>query len=229
MQNWLEIAGILLQVFAGLFLTLHQISNVLERIAAWIKGRLVILSGQTKSRGRALILITIISVPTIILLLLLVADKNGITWSVIGGLVIWSIIGYDVYLYSLGAFGKRFVRGSHSEGLKALISQGKLLHYNLILFFISVIWLAIYYFVLIHVYMESSQNLPQQLLMLTYSLFSGFTFLPIALMSSIYLLGELAIRVIYFSGRIKGVHFWFFILAIWLTGGAFLLANACGK
>ena len=230
MTNFWAIAGISLQILAGLFLILDQIAkDFLENIARWTKDKIAVLSAQPKRRRSILIIIALVSLPAIILLFELSTARNEITWSAIGGLVIWSIIGYDVYLYSLGACGKRLIKGSYRDGLRALIAQGKLLPYNIVLFTISVVWIVVLYLVYGYVFMHSSQNLVQQFLMSAYLFLSFLSFLPVALLSFIYLIGESIIGITRLLRHITRTQFWVTVLVVWLTGGAFLLVNACSK
>jgi hypothetical protein len=230
MTNFWEIAGISLQILAGLFLILDQIAtNFLGNIARWIKDKIAVLSAQPERRRSVLIIIALISLPTIILLLVLSTARNEITWSAIGGLVIWSIVGYDVYLYSLGACGKRLIKGSYRDGLRALVSQGKLLPYNIGLFAVSVVWIVVFYLVYGYIFMHSSQSLVQQSLMAAYLFLSFLSFFPVALLSFAYLIGESIIGITLLLRRITHTQFWVAVLVVWLTGGAFLLVNACSK
>jgi hypothetical protein len=232
MTNFWEIAGISLQLLAGLFLILDQIAkDRLQAILVWIRDTIAVLSAQPTRRRRILIIIALISLPTVILPVGLVTDWSGITWSTIGGLAIWSLLGYDFYLYSLGACGKRLIKGkvSYKDGLRAAVEQGKLLRYNIVIFTISVLWIVVLGLIYGYVFMNSSQNLAQQSLMAAYIFLSFLSFVPVALMSSIYLIGEFIMGTTRLLSYITRTQFWFAVLVIWLTGGAFLLVNACSK
>lgn len=255
MKSFLEIAGISLQIFAGLFLILGQIEkDFLDSAGKWIKDRMAILSGQPKRRRKILVFVTLVSLPTVMLLSLFSTSRNEITWSVIGGLLIWSIMGYDIYLYSLGYLGKRLISGARllfwcivgyevfiyslgrfgkklmvvteRDGLAYLISEGKLIRYNLILFGISSAWVVGYYFITTHLVFHSGQSLVQVGLVSLYLMFTGFVFFPSALMSLTYLIGESGIGMISLSRGITRRQFWVAVLLVWLAGGASLIVSA---
>ncbi len=220
---------------------------------------MAILSGQPRRRRTILILIALISLMTIVPLVLF-SSSNKITLSVIVGSLIWLLVGYDVYLYSLGYLGKRLIRGARlllwfvvdyyvyvyllgrygkklvevteQDGLAYLVSEGKLLRYNLILFGVGALWLVAFPFVLValtHLSIPPEQNPILVGLIYLYLLFMGTVFLPLALMSFVYLVGESVIGIIHVLRYVSHRQFWIIVLLVWLTGGAFLLINTLAK
>jgi len=237
MDNAWEIAGISLQIAAGLVFILDQVAHKFSAsVEGWFEKVLDFLSGQGKRRWRIFILTSIFALPAI-LIIIFVGTNNEITWSAIGGLLFFTLLGFDLYAIALSQFGGRFTRNdwnkkidvSLNERLRILINERKMLSSNVKLLIITSVCLVVFYLVLFYLYPYSNQNLILQFLLLAIIGFISLVLVPIFLFSLAFVIVEGLLHLIPLLKKIDSKYYWIAILVTWLTGGAFLLVNAICK
>jgi hypothetical protein len=252
MKTDLELWGISLQTAMGAIIILDQIEhNFLDHTSKWMKEKLSFISEQRKRRSLTVILIALVMLLAIVFLANLTQIR--VNSAVIAGLVLFCVMGYDIYLISLGSMGiglvdndgkknylaktipKKLIlydQKAHSptipEGLSALAEKGKLIPYNLILFFTSIIGLFLFVEFLTHSHVISVQGWSYWLALLTFSFFFALSIIglfPVAILSFLYLAGEFTIWIIALLRFVKKRPFWIFVLLVWLVGGIFSLVS----
>lgn len=226
MMNWMEITGISLQILAGLVFILdhiaHKFSTSIER---WIGSVITFITGKSQRRWRIIILFSFIALPVIIIALTTLGTNEEITWTTIGGVLIFTVIGFDAYALLLILVGKRTLRGDIAQHINSLIEDGKIVSVNVIILVISVILLSGICFIVGYV-QPKIDNIVLQTLLAAPLFVSLFVFFPALLFSLFFLFSEGLMRFIYFMGKVRSAYYWIAIVVLWVTGGGFLLANA---
>ena len=194
------------------------------------------LLGQGKRRWRIVILTSIVAVPTIIITTMVLGSNDRITWSVVAGVLFFTVLGFDFYAIALAQFGGRFKRNDVNKKidvvinkrLKILINEQRMLSSNVKLIVIASVCVAVFYSVPFYLYSHSSQNWLQVLLGVVV-FFNSLVFVPILLFSLAFVSVEGLLRLISILVKIRSAYYWITILITWLTGGVFLLINAVCK
>lgn len=226
MTNWLEITGISLQIFAGLIFILdniaHKFSTSIER---WTSKAIAFLTGQGRRRWRIIILLSLVALPVIVISLAQWGLNEKITWAAVGGVLIFTVIGFDVYGILLILIGRRTMRGDIAQHMRTLIEDGKIVRINVIIFVITFLWLVIHIFFLFNLYLDTS-NSAQEILLLLSFIFTFLVVVPVFFFSSTFVILESLVRFTSLMGKIESKYYWIAIVVVWIAGGSFLLANA---
>jgi hypothetical protein len=227
MTNWMEIIGISLQLLAGLVFILDQIaSNFSTSIGKWARSVITFATEKATRRWRIVVLFSVVALPVIIIALMMWGAKEEITWATIGGVLIFTLIGYSSYGFFLALIGKRTLRGDIAKHINALIEDGKFVKVNFILWVISCIALAGFIYIVYYV-QPKTMDIILQILLLVPIFIIAFVFLPTFLFSLLFLILEFVFRLIHRMANVKHTeYYWIAIAVLWVAGGGFLLANA---
>ncbi|MFC1954476.1 hypothetical protein ACFLVZ_01470 [Chloroflexota bacterium] len=226
MTNWLEIAGISLQIIAGFIFILDQIAvKFSTSIEKWTQKAITIMTRHDRRRWRMFILFSLVAIPVILYSFIKFGTNEEITWSTIGGAVIFSIIGFEVYALLLVIVGKKTLKGNIGHHIDSLIREGKIVKTNIILFIVSIILFWWIFYIIGKLSTLTDNNL---LRIFIFSL-SGFSILimfPALFFSFLFLIPEGFTRFILWLAVINSSYIWVAIAVSWIVGGGLLLANA---
>jgi len=232
MINWMEVIGISLQLLAGLIFILDQIArNFSTSIGKWARSVITFATEKATRRWRIVTLLSIVALPVIVIIITLTTfgTNEEITWTAIGGVLIFTLIGFNSYGLLLTLVGKRTLRGDIAKHIKSLIEDRKLVSVNVILLVISCIALA--GFVYVVSYMQpKTDNIVLQILQVVLIFINALVFLPTLLFSLLFLILEGVFHLIHRMVDVKHPeYYWIVIAVLWVAGGGFLLANALCK
>ncbi|NQT31415.1 MAG: hypothetical protein HQ588_03695 [Deltaproteobacteria bacterium] len=228
MNNAWEIAGISLQILAGFVFILDQVAHKFSAsIEGWVEKVLSFLSGQGKRRWRIIILTSIFAVPAILIIILL-GTNDEINWPAIGGILFFTILGFDLYAIALSQFGGRFTRKdwnkklnvSINERIRVLINEQRIVSSNVRLLIFTSVFILIFYIVPIFLNSYSSPDVIQPWLLSVSIIFNSLVSIPIFLFSLAFVSVEVLLRLIHLLGKIRSIYYWIAILVIWLTWSA---------
>ena len=129
MKTDLELWGISLQTAMGAIIILDQIEhNFLDHTSKWMKEKLSFISEQRKRRSLTVILIALVMLLAIVFLANLTQIR--VNSAVIAGLVLFCVMGYDIYLISLGSMGIGLVDNDGKKNYLAKTIPKKLILYD---------------------------------------------------------------------------------------------------
>jgi hypothetical protein len=228
MTNWMEITGISLQIFAGFVFILDQVAHKFSTSIEKWAGRVVTLATEKpKRRWRIVVLFSVVALPVIIITLLMWGAREEITWAAIGGVLIFTLIGFNVYGSLLILIGKRTLDGDIAKhmNVNALIEGGKFIKVNFFLLVISGILLSGSIYIIGYV-QPNTDNVVLQILLVVLILISSLVLAPTFLFSLFFLSSEGISHLMYLMGKIKSAYYWIAIAVLWVAGGGLLLAYA---
>ena len=226
MTNWMEITGISLQFLAGLIFILDQVARKFSTsIGKWAGIIITFATAKTTRRWRIVVLLSLVALPVIFITLTALGTNEEITWTTIGGVLIFTLIGFDSYGLLMILVGKRTLRGDIAKHIKSLIEDGKLVSVNVILLVISCIVLSGFTYLVGYV-LPKPDNIALLILLVVPILISVLVFLPTLLFSMLFLVLEGVFRLIHRMGNVKHPeYYWIAIAVFWIAGGGLLLAN----
>ena len=223
MNNGLEIAGISLQLFAGLLVVLKDIfptwlSERGKSLREW-------LSKRAFAPGQVVRYSLLVALGTIILWLILtyaISQSGQHIWeSVLGTVFAMAFIG-GIYLNALLYMGKLLMKW---KPRKYLARRQTISVSNMVLFIISIVLLGSVVGVG-QLYSGSSQNTLEKV-------FAFLYIIPIAAVGScllvpsfIYLVAYVSLKLPQQLSNMRTRIFWGVVLTLWLIGGFLLLTNA---
>jgi hypothetical protein len=226
MTNWMEITGISLQLLAGLVLVLDQIAHkFLTNIETWVGSVRTFITGKGKRRWRIVILFSLVALPVIIIALAKLGTNEAITWAAIGGVLIFTLIGFNAYALLLILVGKRTLRGDIGKHINSLIEDEKIVSVNVQVFIISCVFTAVIFFIIRYI-LPKLDNSVLGILLSLILVVCMLVFLPALIFSFLFVLGEGLVRFINKMGKVPAKYYWIAIVVLWVAGGGFLLANA---
>ena len=229
MTNWMEIAGISLQILAGLVFILDQIAHKFSTsIERWIGSVITFITGKGKRRWRILILFSLVALPVIIIALTKLGTNEEITWATIGGVLVFTVLGFYTYALLLILVGKRTLRGDISQHINSLIQDEKIISVNVKVFAISCVVIAAISFIIGYIY-PKPDNFVLEILLSSILFSCTIVFLPALFFSFLFLFAEGLLRFINIMRKVKSGYYWIAIVVLWVAGGGFLLANALCK
>ncbi|MGB5925297.1 MAG: hypothetical protein WBH01_04305 [Dehalococcoidia bacterium] len=226
----MEITGIALQVSAGLVFILDQVAHRFSTsIESWIGRIVTFLTGKRERRLSIVVLSSLVALPVIIIALTTWGTEEGITWSVIVGVLVFTVLGFDVYALLLVLIGKRTLRGNIGAHISSLNENGKLVSVNVILLISSSILLSGFIYVVGHV-LPKTDNIVLQALLLVPIFIILLAVVPTLLFSLFFLFLEGVFRLLHRMGNVRHPeYYWIAIAVFWVAGGGLLLASALRK
>lgn len=226
MTNWMEFAGISLQIAAGLVLILDQIAHKFSTsIERWMSGVITFVPKKGKKRWRIVILFSLVALPVIIIALTTWGTNEEITWATIGGVLAFTVIGFDAYVLLLVLVRKRTLRGDIGQHIDSLFQDEKLISLNVKAFVISCAVTAAISFIMGYIH-PKPDNFVLEMLLTFFLVCCILIFVAALFFSFLFLLVEGLLRFISIMGKVKSGYYWIAIVVLWVAGGAFLLANA---
>ncbi len=225
MTNWMEITGISMQLFAGLIFIIDQIArNFSTSVGKLARGALTFTTGKATRRWRIVTLLSLVALPLIVLVLTAFGTEK-MTWPMIGGVLIFTLIGFDSYALFLILVGKKTLRRDISKQMNSLIQGGRLVSLNRTLLIISGIALTVFIYVVGYA-QPGADNFVFQILQLLLVFVGAFVFAPTFLFSLFFLVLEGVFRLTCRVANVKHPeYYWIAIAVLWVAGGAFLLAH----
>jgi hypothetical protein len=222
----MEFAGISLQIAAGLVFVLDQVAHKFSTsVEKWVGGVITRIPQRGKRRWRILTLFSLVALPVMIIALTTWGPNGELTWTTIGGVLVFTVIGFDAYVLLLVLIRKRNLRDDIGEHISSLLQDEKLISLNVKAFFISCVVTVSISLVAAYVYPKLDYFVLRIILTLVLACCT-LVFVPALFFSFLFLLVEGLLRFISVMGKVKSGYYWIAVLVLWIAGGGFLLANA---
>ena len=218
----METAGIIIQVIAGFLIILRQFEK--ERVSSFgntVKVFLSHIRGTPRKRFRFSLIFCLISFPILLLAIFHFSDTI-LTLGVLGVGILFILIGYNSYLYSLKyllkLFGFELAKSKQdSEFVKKVALS------NVILIVLSAIVISA---TIQFVILGAGYGIVIQSLLVVGLVVAYLTAVPVFVLSTIYVVLSTMNSTIDALNRISGKIFWMLTLFLWLFGGLLLIVNS---
>ncbi len=211
------IIGIILQILAGAILIIDQISS--NRTIRKQVNRII------KQPTLFALLITIILLPFAISIWIGLSDAGSDRWSVAGGMTIFTVIAYGMFIISLTVLSKiKWLRSRDyipATNDKFDISNLSLRNVGILLVILLTLTFLLGY--LLNEFYGNSE-LWFQILLAFLAFFYGLMVYPVLIISLLYILVfALTKFTFYVNPKKLGIWFWIFLFIIWTWGGLLLI------
>lgn len=215
------IIGIILQILTGVILVFDQIAShprIRKQVTKIIQNSAVFA-----------FLITIMIFPFGISILIGISDVNDDKWSTAGGISLFVVIAYGMFMSSLTLLRRiKWLRRKDYVPVakdKDKFDISDLSFPNVIILFgISLLLTFLMGYLLQRFYSNGVQLI--QFLLLAIFTFYVFMIFPILIISAMYVVGFIFAKgTLYFTKKNLNIWFWIFLFVIWAWGGLLLLMN----
>lgn len=225
MKNPWEVSGISLQICAGFVFILEQLSHkypeAVDRLNRAFRLRSVSQIFRTKARWAAVILLSVIALPLFITIVVVVATHST-PWSTIAGVLVFTVVGFDVYGFCLARFSIQPDTTGLAAQVQDVFVREQVVSANRYLFVVSFCSLAASYFVQTYL-LSYARNPAADFAFILYFLSTRLVALPVLYFSFVFVVLEWLIRQLV---SVRPGYYWAVIVVAWLVGGAFLLVHA---